>query len=64
MKSKNDIYYYQDTTKTYIKKGIGEGRFNGEYLWQEVKKILWFYIPIRKPFWLDDYGFTKLKQIK
>lgn len=66
-KSKNDIYYIQDTTRTFAKtrtfvkkKDIGKGRLNGQYLWQEVKKILWFYIPVKEPFWLDDYGFTKL----
>ena len=35
------------------------GRFYGMYLWQPMKKVLWFYIPDYKKdsFILDDDGF-------
>ena len=32
------------------------------YEWQQMKKIVFFYIPdrIKERFWLDDYGFKKV----
>lgn len=56
---------YRDTYwGEYFKKiDTGIGNFDGMFLWQPMIKILWFYIPdIRKEaFWLDDYGFEKVK---
>jgi hypothetical protein len=46
--------YYQRLRK-------GTGRFENMYLWRELKKILCFYLPTKHEFWLDDYGFEKVK---
>ena len=61
----NQNHLYRDkecsSLRLYRKISIGTGRFTGMYLWQPVKKILFFYIPDRKrePFWLDDSTFEK-----
>lgn len=56
-----DIYTYVDTyKKSYFKRMcIGNGRYTGMFLWQPMKKFLWFYVTDhnKQPFWLDDDGF-------
>lgn len=53
---------YRTYGKYYKKLRAGEGRFQGMFLWQPMKKVLFFYVPDRsqKSFWLDDYGFEKV----
>lgn len=50
---------YKCGNKFYKRLQIGVGRFEGMYLWQEVKKFLFFVIPTKNKFWLDDIGFYK-----
>lgn len=52
-----NIYINQDDGKYYKILRKGEGRFAGMYLWKRMRKFLWFYIPTKYEFWLDDYGF-------
>jgi len=54
-----DIMLYQCGNKFYKKLRSGDGRFQGMYLWQEVKKFLFFTIPTNNIFWLDDMDFIK-----
>ena len=51
--------YYQQL------KPVGSWKFKGREhyaLWQPVKKFLWWYIPNGREFWLDMYGFEKVKE--
>ena len=50
---------YQSDNKFYKKLRIGGDTFKGMYLWQEVKKFLFFIIPTSNIFWLDDMDFIK-----
>jgi hypothetical protein len=52
------LYRYGD--KFYKRLQIGNGSFSGMYLWQEVKKFLFFTISTDNIFWLDDMGFKKV----
>ena len=55
---KNDDKYYK------MIKPVGSWDRHGckHYtLWQPVKRFLWiFFIPVKKQFWLDMYGFEKI----
>lgn len=52
-----NIYINKDDGRYYKILRKGEGRFSGMYLWKRMRKFLWFYIPTKHEFWLDDYGF-------
>lgn len=54
---------YRIYGRYYKKIRVGEGRFGGMYLWQPMKKVLFFFLPVRteKCFWLDDYGFERIR---
>lgn len=59
--------YREITTGRLFKKvKRGKGRFAGMFLWQPLKKVGFFYIPDKNKerFWLDDYGFEKIRKIK
>ena len=60
-----DIYIYKENKK-YFKMLHPAGHcslkgYEHFILWQPVKKILWFWINCGQEFYLDDYGFEKVK---
>ena len=56
------VYFNLDTKKRFIK--LPEKQWRGMYLWQEVKKVLWFYVPLKNTFWLDEYNFFCIANTK
>ncbi len=55
---KNGDKYYKMTKPVGYWTGKGYKHY---VLWQTVKCFLWiFFIPVKKQFWLDMYGFEKV----
>lgn len=57
---------YEADGKYYKQVKACHGRYEGMYLWQPMKKVLFFFVPDKKkePFILDDGGFRRIKCIR
>ena len=63
--SKHELYRDTETGRIFKKVRAGTGRFSGMFLWQPMKKVLFFYVSDKSlsPFWLDDCGFVKVEDV-